>query len=513
MRLLRNRSIQKKITAVVMVVTAAALVLVGLLFLVIDLSRLQGSLLSEVRTVASIVGGNSKAALEFDDAAAATQNLSVLVEDPRVTAARLYSDENELFAAFESAGARDYPHHKILDFSREQQWAKGRFVSVFQPILHKGKRIGGIWVLAAFSDMEKRLLEHLLIVLGVIAIAAFAAYLLSGRLRDLIALPILHLAETAREISEKGDYSLRASKETEDEMGQLVDRFNQMLDEISRQNTEIRKNEELLKVLNEQLEQKVLERTRELRESQELLRRSERLASIGTLAEGLAHEIRNPLNSILLATQFATRNKSTVEGPLKEVFESITREAKRCAAIIKNVLLFSRTEPTEKRPSDINSVIKAAVRSSTSTVRVGEVEIKLALAPELPSVRLNPTEMEQVFINLIINAIEATSGQVTITVSTKASDERVVCVVEDNGPGVSEEVVKHIFDPFYSTKRHKGNTGLGLSLCYGIVTDHGGSMRVRSALGVGTTFIIELPLRSLEAHEEEESMKGKDQEK
>lgn len=492
-----------------MVVTAAALLLVGLLFLVIDLNRLQDALLSEVRTVASIVGSNSKAALEFDDAAAATQNLSVLGEDPRIVSARLYSDDGALFAAFESQGESRSPAHRFSDYSGSHEWAKGRYVAVFEPIYHKGKRIGAISVLAAFPDMERRIVEHLLIILAVIAVAAFAAYLLSGRLRNLIALPILHLAETAREISEKGDYTLRASKETEDEMGQLVDRFNQMLEEIGRQNTEIRRNEELLKLLNEQLEQKVSDRTRELRESQELLRRSERLASIGTLAEGLAHEIRNPLNSILLATQFATRNKNAVEGPFREVFESITREAKRCAAIIKNVLLFSRTEPTEKRESDINAVIKTAVRSSTSAVRVGDVAINLDLAEELPAVKLNIVEMEQVFVNLIINAIEATSGPVTITLRTQVTGDVVECVVADTGPGLSEEAAKHIFDPFYSTKRHKGNTGLGLSLCYGIVTDHGGNMKVRSTVGVGTSFIIELPIQGLVSEEGE--LPSKDQ--
>ncbi|MBN8547911.1 MAG: PAS domain-containing protein [Deltaproteobacteria bacterium] len=258
--------------------------------------------------------------------------------------------------------------------------------------------------------------------------------------------------------------------------------------------TERKRAENELKVLNDALEQRVSERTRELEQSQEKLRHSERLASIGTLAAGVAHEIRNPLNSILLVAQYALRYRSDLDNELKDMLKNVTNEAKRCATIIKNILLFAKAEKTERSAQDINVVIRHATDIARGYFGSSRLQISLELDRQALPVLINSTEIEQVLINLINNAAEAGGSDVRILISTERSGDCVKLKVTDNGPGIPEEIMKHIFDPFFSTKRRRGNTGLGLSLSHGIVADHGGNLSVTSQVAVGTTFLIDLPI-------------------
>lgn len=253
-----------------------------------------------------------------------------------------------------------------------------------------------------------------------------------------------------------------------------------------------KQQEEELKVLNSALERRVRERTLELQASQEQLRQSERLASIGTLAAGIAHEIRNPLNTISLATQYAMKSNPDVAPTIKDVLQVVKTEATRCADIIKNVLLFAKSEKTVKTPHDFCSVVKHAL-----DIAKGYTKEKFILEMEIPDeqihVVMNQTEIEQVIVNLISNALEAALTTPIITIRVMLEDERAVLYVSDNGPGIPSELINHIFDPFFSTKRQRGNTGLGLSLCHGIISEHGGTMQVQSGSGKGTTFRIDLP--------------------
>lgn len=258
--------------------------------------------------------------------------------------------------------------------------------------------------------------------------------------------------------------------------------------------SERKRFEDQLRVLNEALEQRVEERTRALEESQERLRRSERLASIGTLAAGVAHEIRNPLNSILLVTQYALRYRNDIDPALREMLGNVTNEAKRCAAIIKNILLFAKAERTERSRHDLNEVVRHACDLAKSYLGGEQAKINLNLSDAQIPVMLNPTEIEQVLVNLINNAAEATPNKVEIAIRSIVDGTTAKLTVEDDGPGIPEEIMQHIFDPFFSTKRTKGNTGLGLSLSHGIIVDHGGRMEVQSELGRGTMFSIELPV-------------------
>lgn len=240
----------------------------------------------------------------------------------------------------------------------------------------------------------------------------------------------------------------------------------------------------------DRLEELVAERTEALRTSLEQLRRSERLASIGTLAAGIAHEINNPLNAILLAAQYALECPEEVD--VHHTLQNIVEQSTRGGRIVKSVLKFSREERTPKTPSPLNDAVRNAA-DLAGTYIGAPLNLGLDLAEGLPLVSLNRTEIEQIIVNLAKNAVEAAGTSVQIMVRTRREARGVLLQVEDNGPGIPEHIVPHIFDPFFSTRQTSGGTGLGLSLCHSIVTDHGGTIHVESRQGRGTCFTIRLP--------------------
>ncbi len=245
----------------------------------------------------------------------------------------------------------------------------------------------------------------------------------------------------------------------------------------------------------EQLEQLVQDRTRQLETSLGQLRHAERLASVGTLAAGIAHEINNPVGMILLSAEQAMYVAADDErgANVKMLLRDIVANAKRCGRIVKNVLRFARQEPAERWPDDVNSVVQHAIElTQTYASRAGGI-VETQLGDELPKVMLNPVELEQVFVNLICNGIESADASPSIIITTEQVGSAVRVIVRDNGRGVSRDDRSRIFDPFYTTRQAEGGTGLGLSLAYGIVTDHGGTIRVESVAGRGTQMIVELP--------------------
>jgi signal transduction histidine kinase len=228
----------------------------------------------------------------------------------------------------------------------------------------------------------------------------------------------------------------------------------------------------------------------ELRRTQENLRRAERLASIGTLAAGIAHEINNPLGVVLLAAETAI---DSVKDPAKseKAFRDIQRNAQRCARIIANVLKFSRESSSEKQASDLNEVARRAGALAQEYARNGGGKIEVVLADRAPVMLMNQTEMEQVIVNLIQNSLQAGASRVEIR--TERGKDTVRLSVRDNGEGIPSEHASHIFDPFYTGRYREGGTGLGLSILHGIVKDHGGRIEVESEPGRGTAISAIFP--------------------
>ena len=228
---------------------------------------------------------------------------------------------------------------------------------------------------------------------------------------------------------------------------------------------------------------------------EEKLQRSEQLASIGTLAAGIAHEINNPVGGILLSAQSALEEIGlSPDGDyVKRCLEEIVEDAKRCGRIIQSVLRYARQESTQRWSSDINTLVKRTLHLTRESVLKREGALVLDLAEDLPLIAVNPTELEQVLVNLIQNAMDLSGGGTRVSISTRRSADGVRVVVSDNGPGIPPEQLEHIFDPFYTTRGQTGGTGLGLSVVHGIIRAHGGRIETESIPGHGTTFTVDLP--------------------
>lgn len=229
-----------------------------------------------------------------------------------------------------------------------------------------------------------------------------------------------------------------------------------------------------------------------LQRSEAQLRRAERLASLGTFATGIAHELNNPLNNIALSAE--TMESDGDPARRARLLEHVRSNAERCGRIIESVLRFARNESTRKWPIDLNALVQHATGLVRADFGPNRLQFQLLLDASLPPVRCNPTEMEQVFTNLIRNAAQAHTDLCTVTIATKSIPAGVRIVVGDDGRGIAEKDLPHIFDPFFSTRRRDGGTGLGLSITQRIVNAHAGTIRASNDEKAGAKFVIELPL-------------------
>jgi two-component system NtrC family sensor kinase len=237
---------------------------------------------------------------------------------------------------------------------------------------------------------------------------------------------------------------------------------------------------------------------------EEQLARSERLASIGTLAAGVAHEINNPINSIRMLAEFAQTCPEDLN--VYEALTQIIEQSDRCSHIVHGILRFARNEQAVKAAHDVNELVRRAVELAGISLPADRLDVRLELGSDLPRVMANPLEIEQVLINLIKNAMEAVAGQAKVMIRTERALQAVHISVRDEGPGIAAERLPHIFDPFYSTRQGAGGTGLGLSICHRIISQHHGRITAASDPARGATFTIELPAwQGHPAREEEEA--------
>jgi signal transduction histidine kinase len=220
---------------------------------------------------------------------------------------------------------------------------------------------------------------------------------------------------------------------------------------------------------------------------------TEKLSALGRMAAGIAHEINNPLAGILLFSS-RMRKKVTEEGPIKEGLDVIVQETQRCKGIIQDLLEFSRDKEPEKAEASINDIIEKALSILENELRLHHISVEKNLSGGMPPILLDVNLMQQVFVNLLINAVEAIqeNGEIRIQSYVNSSRKIVGVGVADTGGGIPPDDMVKIFEPFFSTK--KNGTGLGLAVSYGIVQKHGGNIQVSSRLGEGTQFTVEIPV-------------------
>jgi two-component system NtrC family sensor kinase len=290
----------------------------------------------------------------------------------------------------------------------------------------------------------------------------------------------------------KGELGFQIPVKSNDELGALAGRFNEMSLQLSEAQTE-------LTAWTETLESRVAEKTRELQAAQEQMIQAEKLTSLGKLAAVVAHEINNPLSSILtyarLLRKWVERGDKleTRAVEMRDSLELIESESRRCGDIVRNLLMFARAAPFHIDDVDINRVVHQCIRLVEHKLELGGIAARLDLDPDSPRVRGDASQLEQLLLALVMNAIEAMPHDGILRITTSPKETSVVVTVEDNGVGIPPALLPRLFDPFVTTKEEGKGVGLGLAISRGIVERHHGAIEVKSEVGRGTVFTISLP--------------------
>lgn len=502
LRPLRDLPIRQKLVWITMLASGVALALATLALVAVEVTRSRREIRRDLAALAAIVADNSTAALTFDDRAAAEETLAALRARPSIRAAALYDGEGRLFARYsrsrEPGGlpARPGPDgHHFTDDDLE----------LYQPVSLKGQRIGTVYLRSDLREMAGRLRTQAATVAAVLLLAALLALLLSSRLQRVISTPILALAETARAVSARKDYSLRAERQGADELGELVEAFNQMLAQIEERDSRLR-------AARDELERRVEERTLELKQElaerrraeEELARRNAELAQsnkeLDDFAYVASHDLKEPLRGIHNYSSFLLEDygdRLDQEGRFK--LETLTRLTRRMEALIDSLLHFSRVGrlELELEAVDLNETVAGVVDSLAVTLAESGAEVRVPRP--LPTVRCDRVRVGEVFGNLISNAVKY-NDQPGKWVEVGALDGQPggappVLYVRDNGIGIPDkhqDAIFRIFKRLHGRDQFGGGTGAGLTIVKKIVERHGGRIWLESAPGRGSTFYFTL---------------------
>lgn len=330
-----------------------------------------------------------------------------------------------------------------------------------------------------------------------IAYTGFALLLIAGMscllIWRIVGRPVRSLHKGTERLAD-GDLGYQIEVHSDDEIGELAHSFNAMSRELASEH-----NENL--AWTRTLEQRVEQKTAELKKAHEHALHTEKMASIGKMAAVLAHEINNPLSGILTYAKLLRKWTDYEDGgkskqrEIRESLDLIASESRRCGDLVKNLLTFSRTTPMNLQPTNLNQVIDRALRLVQHQFDLAGIPVQKQFDPELPLAHCDGAQIEQVLLALIMNALDAMpqGGNLWLTTRYCDSDGAVRVVVRDDGSGIPPEILERIFEPFLTTKETGRGVGLGLAISQSILERHDGKIEVQSEVGRGTTFTITLP--------------------
>jgi signal transduction histidine kinase len=475
--LLKDTPIQYKLMRVVLLISGAVLLLTFTAYSVYEFFTFRRALMREISILGEIIAANSTAALAFDSRDDANEILSALKAEPHIVAASIYDKEGKLFSYYPATlPANNFPElPKDLGYRFEQAHLMG-----FQPVVQGSSRLGTLFIKSDIGAMYERFRLYGSIAVLVIGVSFMVAYMLSKSLQRSITTPILALAETARAISDRQDYSVRATKLGKDELGLLTDAFNQMLSQIQRQNEEIQ-------VFNQKLEQNIIDRTKELEAANKELE---------AFSYSVSHDLRAPLRSIDGYSRVMIEDygdKLDEEG--KRTLSVIMKNAVRMGQLIDDLLSFSRIgkQNLRKVNLDMNALTQVvATELKEQQKRDVDLNIKSMLA-----IQGDSSMLKQVMTNLVSNALKYSNKKAksVVEIGSYAENGHHIYYVKDNGAGFDMRYYDKLFGVFqrlHSANEFEG-TGVGLALVHRIVSKHGGKVWAEGKVDEGATFYFSLP--------------------
>jgi signal transduction histidine kinase len=489
---LRSWPIKKKLTAILLLVSSLVLLLTSAAFVTYQVLGFRQTTLKNLSTLGRVIAANSTASLAFANEADAREILAALRAEPHVVAAGLYDKDGRLFARYPASLPGDaLPAAPQRDGYRFEEG----YVVGLEPVMETGNpRLGTLYLKSDMKAVDRTLRLSAAIAAGVMGISLLAAYFLAAVLQRRISQPILALAETAAAVSTRQDYSVRAPKLGDDELGTLTDAFNQMLGRIEDQSRELRR-------YATELEQRVADRTHELQERNESLRRNaaELLAAnteLDAFAYSVSHDLRAPLRSIDGFSQVLLEDYGgQLDEAGRDSLQRVRAASQRMATLIDDLLKLARVTRSEMR-TEVVDLSRIAQDIATELHRsTPEREVEFAIAQGLEA-RGDPRLLRVALENLLRNSWKYTAKQPRPRVefgSANGNGERVF-MVRDNGAGFDMQYADKLFGVFqrlHSAAEFEG-TGVGLATVRRIITRHGGRIWAESAVDRGATFYFTL---------------------
>lgn len=507
-----DTSIKRKLTLILMATSTFAVLVACILFYYLVVQHFERTYRKDLSTLTSIVGSNCQVALAFNVPEDATRLLASVKGRKSIMAVRIYDKDKRIFAIYNNAKLAALPIS-----SREKFLKKSNFLEISQDIvLDDGVKIGSISVYDDLRDIEYSKRKGLYILTATSIFSLLFAFFLASFLKDIIYKPISILTEAVKRLA-ADDFAVTQSItiNSHDEIGVLFKAFTEMSDRL--QESYIK-----LKSHSQNLEKEVDERTMELSKaldkltrSQQQLVQSEKLAAIGRMVAGIAHEINNSINFVSGTIPILQTHANDLRQILTDNSSSSQVQQNASDKIINHIgrLLGNASEGVDrtiKLVSDLNSFAQPS-RGHLTTVNLHQEIDTAALLlqyefndritlhrdydDKIPPVECLKDQMNQVYTNILLNASQAISGQGEIWIKTRISNNMVRISIRDNGDGIRAEVRDKIFEPFFTTKQVGKGTGLGLSIAYGIVKSHNGQISIEQTSQAGTIFTITIPLK------------------